>query len=993
MSISDSVARRIESAWPTASLRTYMVAVILLATLPIAAFMSYQVLADVRSQQAQTEEELARSAAALAQAVERELTSSFDALTVLSQSEVFQAGRIASLGRLLQGRPRRDWDSLFVLDRDGKLVLDTAAKPASGDLAGPVRELKRQVMRDGYPAVLTLPGASTPGGGGGGVAVVLPVRNGREMRYVLGARMDEAVWQRLARTANTPKGAHASILDAQHRLIADSLGAAAAGSTLPDEAAQAMSEQSIGVRRTGDMDGRIVYAAWQAMPVTGWHARVALPAAPIDSAHRKAIIGALSTSGASLLLGVMLASLVARRVTAPLRQLATRGPDKSPGRIAVREIALLRDALMRARGHDATARESLRVKAQEFEALFNSGPVGMAFAQDTGCWVVLHNAAMDELAGPPAVNREGKLRVLHQGRLLALAEQPLQRAAALGDSISGMELEIVREGRPPAFVIVSAVPLRGTDGRPRGAIGAFVDITQRKRIEQRLLATDRQLRESQRLTELAQEAGRVGFFHYDFAADRLAWTPGQCKLFGVAQLPDGALRSWFERIAADDRDRVEREFWIACALRREKETIEYCVPQSDGAARWLSSRLMLHYDPEGRASQLTGITLDMTEHKQLERERALLTEHAVAARRQAEAASRAKDEFVTMLSHELRNPLGAISAAIDVLDAAEPGSRTGVQARSIIARQTRNLAHMMNDLLDVGRVIVGKILLARQPVNLALVVRRVEETLAITGEAKDHRLQLSLADTWVDGDAVRLEQVVTNLLTNAIKYTPAGRMIEARVRSDAGAAVLEVQDAGMGIPAALLPHIFDLFVQGPRTLDRGGGGGLGIGLTLVRSLVEMHGGGVGVESSDEGSCFTVRLPEITAPILEDGDTLPPSRRRQVLVVEDNDDVLAALRSKLELDGHSVSTAADGIEGLCRLLKQKPEVSIIDIGLPGLTGFELARHARAAGYAGRMIALSGYGAERDAQEALVAGFDAYLVKPVDRDQLRASLSAD
>jgi CheY-like chemotaxis protein len=201
-----------------------------------------------------------------------------------------------------------------------------------------------------------------------------------------------------------------------------------------------------------------------------------------------------------------------------------------------------------------------------------------------------------------------------------------------------------------------------------------------------------------------------------------------------------------------------------------------------------------------------------------------------------------------------------------------------------------------------------------------------------------------------------------------------------------------VQDRGSGIPPALLPRIFDLFVQGDRPLHRPAGG-LGIGLTLVRKLVELHGGTVAAESSSEGSRFTVQLPAVSAPVVQDGEALPPSRRRQVLVIEDNDDVLAALRSKLELDGHSVSTAVDGIEGLTRLLKLRPEVSIVDIGLPGLTGFELARHARAAGYAGRMIAMSGYGAERDAHAALVAGFDAYLVKPVDRNQLRASLSAE
>jgi signal transduction histidine kinase len=519
-----------------------------------------------------------------------------------------------------------------------------------------------------------------------------------------------------------------------------------------------------------------------------------------------------------------------------------------------------------------------------------------------------------------------------------------------------------------------------------------VDITQRKLVESRLLATDQQLRESQRLMELAQEAGHVGFFHYRFTSDRLTWTSGQCKLFGIGELPAGGLQLWYERIDTADRDRVEREFWTACALRREKETLEYSVSVPDGSSRWLSSRILLRYDADGRAAQMIGVTVDMTDQKQSEKARALLTERALAARSEAEAASRAKDEFLTMLSHELRNPLGAISAAVDVLDAAQADSSNAAEARAIIGRQTRNLAHMMNDLLDVGRLIAGKILLAHHQVNLAAVVQRVHETLALTGETKVHHVQLELQEAWVDGDAVRIEQVVTNLLTNAAKYTPRGGSIQVSVRLDDGSAVLQVQDSGIGIPPALLPRIFDLFVQGERPLHRPAGG-LGIGLTLVRRLVELHGGTVGADSSSAGSRFTVRLPAVAAPSVPAANALPPSRRRKVLVIEDNDDVLAALRSKLELDGHTVSTAADGLEGLRRLLNLKPEVSIVDIGLPGLTGFELARHARAAGYAGRMIALSGYGAERDAHAAMVAGFDAYLVKPVDRNELRASLSAE
>ena len=982
---------RLEAVWPRASLRAYLIAIMLLTIAPIAAILSLQVYTEVRSEQAELEDELARSAGALSQTVERELLSSVDGLSVLGQSGLFQQGRIAAMGSLLHGRPRRDWDSVFVLDRDGSVVLDTAPARMSTAAAQALRELQHRVVERRGSAVGGLSEVQQPGERF--VAVALPVMQNGAVRYVLGARMGESVWQRLASSASKPNGARAALFDAQDHLIGYSVAdVAPAGTSLPRDAADSMHGRPAGVHRSSDVDGQAVYAAWQSIPMADWRVRVALPAAPIDAAHRKALLAALTTSGGSLLLGLLLAALVARRVARPLHRLATRGPAGLPGPVAVREVAVLRDALLRSKVEDSAAHGELRVRAEEFEALFNNSPVGMAFAHDMACRVISQNPAMDALVGPRGSQKAGSVRVLHRDQVLAPGQQPLQRAATLGETVSGMELEIAIEGRPSVFVIANAVPLHDAHGRPRGAISTLVDITERKRVEQQLIAADRQLRENQRLMELAQEAGHVGFFHYRFGANQLTWTPGQCRLFGIAELPSAGLADWFARVAEQDRDRVEREFWSACALRQEMETLDYCVPVPDANVRCLSSRLRFQYDAEGRPDQLIGITTDVTDQMRSEREQAELTEQALAARREAEAASRAKDEFLTMLSHELRNPLGAISAAVDVLDAAEHGTANAVDARAIIARQTRNLAHMMNDLLDVGRVIAGKVLIARQSVNLAQVVRRVDQTLAITGEAKEHPLRLDLNEVWVDGDAVRIEQVITNLLTNAVRYTPAGRPIEVLVGACSGWAVLQVQDAGPGIPAALLPRVFDLFVQGERPLDRRAGG-LGIGLTLVRRLVELHGGTVSVDSSEEGSRFTVRLPLSGPPAFTGDDALPPSRRRRVLVVEDNGDVLAALRSKLELDGHSVSTAADGIEGLDRLLKLRPEVSIVDIGLPGLTGFELARHARAAGYAGRMIALSGYGAERDAQEALVAGFDAYLVKPVDSDQLRASLSAD
>ena len=259
-----------------------------------------------------------------------------------------------------------------------------------------------------------------------------------------------------------------------------------------------------------------------------------------------------------------------------------------------------------------------------------------------------------------------------------------------------------------------------------------------------------------------------------------------------------------------------------------------------------------------------------------------------------------------------------------------------------------------------------------------------------------HTLVTDLREVWVEADVTRIEQVVSNLLGNAAKYTPPGGRIEVVLRGETapvggngapGEAVLEVRDNGIGIAAELLPRVFDLFVQGERSLDRRAGG-LGVGLTLVRRLVELHGGTVGVQSSAAGSTFVVRLPAQPTPIPSVAPTaLPESRRRRITVIEDNQDALNALRSILELDGHTVSSATDGVSGLAALLKLRPDIAIVDIGLPGLTGLEVALRSRAAGYPGRMFAISGYGQESDVRQALKCGFDAHLVKPIDAAELR------
>jgi len=397
--------------------------------------------------------------------------------------------------------------------------------------------------------------------------------------------------------------------------------------------------------------------------------------------------------------------------------------------------------------------------------------------------------------------------------------------------------------------------------------------------------------------------------------------------------------------------------------------------------------VLVMYGPDRLPLQMIGVSVDVTEEKEAQRERAALTELERSARLQAEAANQAKDEFLAMLGHELRNPLSAIASAVEVLNRVEAGSEAAAGARSIAARQTRHLAHMMDDLLDVGRVISGKVMLTRRAIDLAVVAQRVASTLEVTGDAQRHVLEIDLQEVWIDGDATRIEQVLSNLVTNALKYTPAGGRIVLSVRRDGEHALLQVSDNGPGIPPTLLPRVFDLFVQGERSLDRRTGG-LGIGLTLARRLVELHGGTIAADSSPRGSTFSVRLPAIDAPTSVDTQQRRHElNRRSVVLVEDNEDARESLRVMLELDGHNVVTAGDGVSGLRTVLDLRPDVAVVDVGLPGMTGLELAKRSRGAGYAGLMIAVSGYGREQDVRQARESGFDAHLVKPVNVSELQ------
>ena len=382
-----------------------------------------------------------------------------------------------------------------------------------------------------------------------------------------------------------------------------------------------------------------------------------------------------------------------------------------------------------------------------------------------------------------------------------------------------------------------------------------------------------------------------------------------------------------------------------------------------------------------------------------ESERARLMENERVARLQAELQNRQKDQFLAMLGHELRNPLSAISGAIAVMKARDASAALNVRAHTIIERQSNHLSHIVDDLLDLSRMSMGRITLEKQPLDLAAVVHASIDTLHAAGRVGTCDIGIEAESVWIDADRTRLDQIIGNVLGNALKFSSRKGRIDITVSGEANEAVWTVRDYGIGISPELMPNIFDAFVQGAAQADHALGG-LGVGLNLVRQLVQLHGGTIAITSAGigAGTLVVLRLPRRsmpvaavavaeTAPLIMVPDLAPPALS-MVLLIEDNADSREMMAMLLGMLGYQVLEAANGIDGLLLARERHPAIAVVDIGLPDMDGYEVARQLRAdAGLANMtLIALTGYGQDADRKRALAAGFDSHLVKPLDMDVL-------
>jgi signal transduction histidine kinase/ActR/RegA family two-component response regulator len=372
---------------------------------------------------------------------------------------------------------------------------------------------------------------------------------------------------------------------------------------------------------------------------------------------------------------------------------------------------------------------------------------------------------------------------------------------------------------------------------------------------------------------------------------------------------------------------------------------------------------------------------------------------AAAAVRSREAAARdaerAKDEFLAMLSHELRNPLATLASAAYLLRRSAADAASG-QAADTVSRQVQHMTRLIEDLLDLSRITKGKLSLSRRPLDLAQVARQAVEELRAAGRLEQHRIQLELEPAWARADEARIEQIAANLIGNALKNTPENGEIAISVRRARDSVLLSVRDSGVGMAPELAARVFDLFVQGEREHGRGG---LGIGLALVKQLAELHGGSAAAVSAGlgRGAEFIVSLPAIEAPA-EQAAPPPPARKatrggHRILLIEDHDDTRRNLCAALALDGHQVREAADGNAAIRSAAEFNPEVAIIDVGLPGPNGFQVAQTLRgASGTPIVLIALTGYTQPDALRRAREAGFDEYVTKPIAPERLSRLIEA-
>jgi PAS domain S-box-containing protein len=654
--------------------------------------------------------------------------------------------------------------------------------------------------------------------------------------------------------------------------------------------------------------------------------------------------------------------------------LLTKSGGKIPYFFTGRRIEFDRNPCLIGMGIDVTRRQKAEMAQSYLAAIVESSDdviVSMSLDGVITSW----NKGAERTFGYSSEEVVGKTIMVLVPPELVQEEDEILGKLREGKSVEHFETEWVRKDGSRIQISATVSPIRSSDGEIVGASEIAHDITERKREES-------VLRESEGRFRALADSAPVLVWMQD-ASGCLSVNRAYLDFLGLDDQAVICGYDWEQYIHPEDREAYVTTY-LDCVARRGPFDAEFRFRRHDGEYRWMRSMAMPRLTAEGEFLGHTGCTFDVHEARM-----------AAAALREAD---RHKDEFLAMLAHELRNPLAPIRNAVEALKIIGPPDPQIKKLRDMIDRQVTHMSRLVDDLLDVSRITRNKIELRKERLELMTAVVRAVETSRPLIDARKHRLTVSLPPdpAPIEGDLTRLSQVISNLLDNAAKYTEEGGNISLTSEMVGSKVVISVKDDGMGIPSHILPHVFDLFTQADRPLDRSQGG-LGIGLTLVRRLVELHGGSVEAHSAGpgKGSEFVIYLPlatvgeskgEMAGPTAAAG--VPSVGRCRILVVDDNMDSAESMATLLRLDSHEVRVAYDGLAAVESALAFRPQVVLLDIGLPGLDGYEVARRLRLSDETKDifLIALTGYGRTEDRVKALTSGFNYHITKPVDPGEL-------
>jgi PAS domain S-box-containing protein len=560
-------------------------------------------------------------------------------------------------------------------------------------------------------------------------------------------------------------------------------------------------------------------------------------------------------------------------------------------------------------------------------------------------------------------------------------------------------VETYRRKRDGSKVIlnISAAPLYDDQGSVNTILLILQDITERQQAEANLRDSEERLR-------LALVAANQGLYDLNVQTGDAIVSPAYAQMLGYD--PDEFQETnakWRDRLHPNDVAMVYQAYEDYVTGKLDTYRVEFRQHTRSGDWRWiLSIGKIVAWDSEGQPLRMLGTHTDITDRKQAEAEREQLLAREKTAREEAETANRIKDEFLAVLSHELRSPLNPILGWSRLLQTQKLDEQKTRQALATIERNAKLQTQLIEDLLDVSRILRGKLVLNIAPVSLINTIEAALETVRLAVEAKEIQIQrtFNLDLDQVMGDAARLQQVIWNLLTNAVKFTPSGGTVEIRLEQSNNQIQIQVKDTGKGIISDFLPYVFDYFRQEDGTTTRKFGG-LGLGLAIVRHITELHGGTVWAESPGEGmgATFTVQLPLMPSPVRVDEEDEPSTVANlsglRVLAVDDDDDIRELLEFILQQAGAEVRVVASATEALQQLEVFSPKVLISDVGMPDIDGYMLIRQIRTfAPERGKIpaIALTAYAGEIDQQQAIAAGFQLHLAKPVEPEQLINAISS-